>query len=61
MLKAHRLWLFFVTPGVLSACDEGRQVAHDKSMQPEAAVVDKSNPNWKQQLDKTRDDGLQTG
>ncbi len=51
MLKAHRLWLFFVTPGVFSACDQGVQVTENETMQPEAAAtVDKTNPNWKQQL-----------
>ena len=53
MLKAHKSWLFFVTPGVLTACNQGVQDAHDKTIQPEAAAaVDKSNPNWKQQLIK---------
>ena len=53
MLKAHRLWLIFVTPGVLTACDRGMQVTNDEAILPEAAAaVDKSNPDWKQQLDK---------
>ena len=53
MLKAHRLWLFFVAPGVFSACDREAQIAEDEIMRPEAAAtVDKTNPGWKQQLDK---------
>ena len=51
MLKAHRLWLFFVAPGVFSACDREAQIAEDEIIRPEAtATVDKSDPNWKQQL-----------
>ena len=51
MLKAHKLWLLFVTPGVLTACEPGMQATNDEAVRPEAAApVDKSNPDWKQQL-----------
>ncbi len=53
MLKAHRLWLFFLAPGFFSACDRGAQTAENELALPEAAAaVDKSDPNWKQQLSK---------
>ena len=53
MLKAHRLWLFIVAPGVLTACDRLVEIAQDEAIRPEtAAAVDKTNPNWKQQLSK---------
>ncbi len=51
MLKAHKLWLLFLTPGVLTACDRAMQDTNDEAVLPEAAApVDKSNPDWKQQL-----------
>ena len=51
MLKAHKLWLLFLTPGVLTACERALQDTSDESVLPEAAApVDKSNPDWKQQL-----------
>ena len=51
MLKAHKLWLLFLTPGVLTACERAMQDTNDEAVLPEAAApVDKSNPDWKQQL-----------
>ncbi len=51
MLKAHKLWLLFLTPGVLTACERAMQDTNDEAVRPEAAApVDKSNPDWKQQL-----------
>jgi peptidyl-prolyl cis-trans isomerase B (cyclophilin B) len=53
MLKAQKFWLFFVAPGVLSACYHEAKVADGEAFRPQAAAdVDKSNPDWKQQLDK---------
>lgn len=53
MLKAQKFWLFFVAPGVLSACYQEAKVADGEAFRPQAAAdVDKSNPDWKQQLDK---------
>ena len=53
MLKAHRLWLFIVAPGILTACDRLVEITEDEAIRPEtAAAVDKTNPNWKQQLGK---------
>ena len=52
MLKAQKFWLFFVAPGVLSSCYQGAIIADDEAFRPQAADVDKSNPDWKQQLDK---------
>ena len=51
MLKAHKLWLLFLTSGVLTACERAMQDTNDEAVLPEAAApVDKSNPDWKQQL-----------
>ena len=53
MLKAHKFWLFFVAPAALSACDQVVEVADDELIRPEAAAtVDKSSPDWKQQLSR---------
>ena len=50
MLKAHRIWFFVIAPGVLPACGQGEEQGF---VAPEvAAVVDKTDPNWKQQLSK---------
>jgi len=49
-LNARRLWFFIFTPGVFSAC---AQAAEGDFVAPEvAAAIDKSDPNWKQQLSK---------
>ena len=50
MLKAHRIWLFIFAPGVLSAC--GQEEERDFLAPEVVAAVDKTNPNWKQQLSK---------
>ena len=51
MLKAHKLWLLFLTPGVLTACERATQDTNEEAVLAEAAApVDKSNPDWKQQL-----------
>ena len=53
MLKAHKLWLFIVAPGLLSACDQVVEIAEEEAIRPgAAATVDKTNPHWKQQLNK---------
>ena len=53
MPNTHRLWLFIVAPAVLSACDQVAQIAEDDAIRPDAvAAVDKTEPNWKQQLNK---------
>ena len=53
MLKAHRLWLVIIAPGLLSACDGEAGMEQEEIIPPEiAAAVDKSDPNWKQQLGK---------
>ena len=53
MLKAHKFWLLFVAPAALSACDQVVEIADDEVILPEAAAtVDKSDPNWKQQLSR---------
>ena len=55
MLKAHRFWFFIIVPGVFPACaQEMDNNETDKNLAPAEvmAAVDKSNPNWKQQLSK---------
>ena len=48
--NARRLWFFIFTPGVFSA---SAQAAEQDFVAPEvAAAIDKSDPNWKQQLSK---------
>ena len=51
MLKIHRLWLLIIASGLVAACQRGLDFAETGASLPEAAApVDKSDPNWKQQL-----------
>ncbi len=50
MLKARRLWFFILAPGVFSACAEEAEQGFVPA--EVAAAIDKSNPNWRQQLSK---------
>ena len=59
MLRARRLWFFIIAPGVFSAC---AQEAEQGFVPAEvAAAIDKSNPNWKQQLSKPEVMDFKTG
>jgi cyclophilin family peptidyl-prolyl cis-trans isomerase len=50
MLRDRRLWFFIIAPGVLSACAQETEQGFVPA--EVAAAIDKSNPNWKQQLGK---------
>ncbi len=56
MIPAYRLFLLVIVPGALGACTQEasrEESTADESIQPEVApAVDKTNPNWKQQLAK---------
>ena len=50
MLNSRKLWLFIFAPAVFNAC---AQEAEQGVVPAEVvAAIDKSNPNWKQQLSK---------
>ena len=53
MLKSTQVMVIYRSARILTACDRPGGDHEDEAIRPEtAAAVDKTNPNWKQQLGK---------